>query len=211
MRAILARPMAVALAALAVWSPGVKAADEPLEPFGPDWSITENQPCQVWNYGWGDDMGPFNWSGACVDGKASGEGRLTYLGGDGVFEGTMRAGKMHGYGTVTLSGSFRYEGGLRDAARKGDHDLRQRRPLRRRVSRRPVPRARSPVFHRWDRHHLRMARRRARDRFLHNRVGRVRHCRTRDRPRLRPAVPAAHIACPRARGRATRRLRPPAP
>ena len=119
MRAIVARPMAVALAALAVWSTSVKAADEPLEPFGPDWSIVENQPCQVWNYGWGDDMGPFNWSGACVDGKASGEGRLTYLGGKGVFEGTMRAGKMHGYGTVTLSGSFRYEGGLRDGMQHG--------------------------------------------------------------------------------------------
>ena len=111
--------MAAALVAAAVWPAGVRSADAPLLPFGPDWSIAENQPCQVWNYGRSDELGPFVWTGACVDGKASGEGRLTYLGGEGVFEGTMQAGKMQGYGTVTVSGGFRCEGGLRDGLQHG--------------------------------------------------------------------------------------------
>ena len=108
-----------ALAAMTVGPAGARAVDATIEPIGPDWSIAENQPCQVWNYGMGDKLEPFVWSGACVDGKASGEGRLTYQGGDGVFEGTMRAGKMHGYGTVAVANSFRYVGGLRDGVQHG--------------------------------------------------------------------------------------------
>ena len=119
MKALAAGAMAAGLALAAVWPASVQGADATIEPFGPDWSVTENQPCQVWNYGRGDDLGPFVWSGACVDGKASGPGRLTYMGGEGGFEGTMRAGKMHGYGTVTVAGSFRYEGGLRDGLQHG--------------------------------------------------------------------------------------------
>ena len=44
----------------------------PLEPSGPNWSIVENQPCQVWNAGNAGKYEPFTWSGACVNGKASG-------------------------------------------------------------------------------------------------------------------------------------------
>ena len=98
------------LALTAVCSEGARAADATIQPFGPAWSITENQSCQVWNYGRGDKLGPFVWSGACVNGKAAGEGRLTYWGRDDIFEGTMRAGRMRGYGTVTVADSFRYEG-----------------------------------------------------------------------------------------------------
>ena len=91
----------------------------PLEPFGPNWSVTENQPCQVWNYGAGDELEPFTWSGACVDGKASGQGRWTCCGSELVYEGTMQAGKKHGHGTETWEDGDRYEGEWRDGKRHG--------------------------------------------------------------------------------------------
>ena len=90
----------------------------PLQPTGPSWSITENEPCLVWNYG-NRDYEPFTWSGACVDDKASGEGRLAFRGGEGTYEGAMRAGKMHGRGVFQWSNGFRYEGELRDGKQHG--------------------------------------------------------------------------------------------
>ena len=39
-----------------------------LQPFGPAWSMTDNQDCQVWNYGEAE-LEPFTWSGSCIDGK----------------------------------------------------------------------------------------------------------------------------------------------
>ena len=90
----------------------------PLEPVGPSWSIAENEPCLVWNYG-NRDYEPFTWSGACVDDKASGEGRLDFRGGEGVYEGSMQAGKMHGHGVFEWSSGFRYEGELRDGKQHG--------------------------------------------------------------------------------------------
>ena len=90
----------------------------PLEPSGSSWSIAENEPCLVWNYG-NRDYEPFTWSGACVDDKASGEGRLVFRGGEGVYEGPMRAGRMHGRGVFEWSNGFRYEGELRDGKQHG--------------------------------------------------------------------------------------------
>ena len=94
-----------------------RPADSPPR-AGADWSIAENQPCQVWNYG-NRDYEPFTWTGACVEGKASGEGRLVYRGGEGVYEGGMEAGKMHGRGILTWANGFRYEGELRDGKQHG--------------------------------------------------------------------------------------------
>ena len=82
-----------------------------LEPFGPDWSVVENLPCQVWNYG-NRDYEPFTWSGGCVAGKASGEGQLTCRGGAGVYQGGTRVGKMDGSGVLAWADGFRYEGEL---------------------------------------------------------------------------------------------------
>lgn len=84
-------------------------AGAPLHPFGPDWSVIDNQDCQVWNYGEAE-LEPFTWSGACVDGKASGEGRLTFLHGDYIYEGTMSAGMLDGDGTIVSSEGYRYQG-----------------------------------------------------------------------------------------------------
>ena len=73
-----------------------------LEPFGPDWSIAGERPCQVWNHG-NRDYEPFTWFGACDEGRATGEGRLTYRGGEGVYVGAMMAGRLHSY-TLALAG-----------------------------------------------------------------------------------------------------------
>ena len=94
----------------------------PLESFGPNWSIVENQPCQVWNDGKPEEHEPFTWSGACADGKASGEGRLTYSSSKGevVYQGPMHGGKRHGHGIVIRAADgARYEGGWRDGSWDG--------------------------------------------------------------------------------------------
>ncbi len=90
----------------------------PLEPVGPSWSVAENAPCLVWNYG-NRDYEPFTWSGACVDDKASGDGRLVFRGGEGVYEGPMQAGRMHGRGVFKWTNGFRYEGELREGKQHG--------------------------------------------------------------------------------------------
>ena len=100
---------------------GGPGADEaPLEPFGPNWLVTENQPCQVWNPSPepGETM---TWTGACVDGKASGRGRSVWRGSydESTYEGGRQAGKTHGHGTVTWASGSRYEGGWRDGQKHG--------------------------------------------------------------------------------------------
>ena len=85
----------------------------------PYWSITRNQPCTVWNSGYGSILEPITWSGACVDGKASGEGRLAIEGVSAVYSGTMEAGKLHGYGVMTQSTGDRYEGEFHAGHRQG--------------------------------------------------------------------------------------------
>ena len=81
--------------------------------FGPEWLIATNQLCLVHSLDLGDLVAPVAWLGACVDGKASGEGRLSYRDAAYVYEGSVRAGKPHGYGTVTTPDG-RYEGEVRD-------------------------------------------------------------------------------------------------
>lgn len=87
----------------------------PLEPFGPNWSIVENQRCQLYNP-YPKPGATITWSGDCVDGKASGEGRVVWRGGYGeiVYEGGYRDGKRHGHGTATWPNGTRYEGEFRD-------------------------------------------------------------------------------------------------
>ena len=86
-----------------------------LEPFGPNWIMAENQPCQRSN----PNPTPgetYTWSGECVDGKVSGKGRGVWHlpdGGESVYEGSMRDGKKHGRGTFTSYGA-RSEGEWRD-------------------------------------------------------------------------------------------------
>ena len=82
------RYMAIAMLTVATTSYAV-------EPFGLDWLIVENQPCQVHNPNpLSDEL--VTWSGGCVDGKASGEGRLIWRSsaGENVYEGEFRNGEM---------------------------------------------------------------------------------------------------------------------
>ena len=90
------------------------------EPFGPNWTIAANQPCQVHN-SFPTAGETVIWSGGCVDGKASGQGRLVWRGsyGEDVYVGGMRDGKEHGHGTYTFAEGGRYEGELRDGMRHG--------------------------------------------------------------------------------------------
>ena len=92
--------------------------------FEPNWIVADNQPCQVHN--------PFpvpgetiTWSGGCVNGKASGKGRLFWRNkhGTGSQEGEYREGKRHGRGVAIWSGGGRYEGDYRDDKRHGHGTL----------------------------------------------------------------------------------------
>ncbi len=107
-------------------TPSTPAPDTPAspQPSGASWSIAENQLCEVWNYG-NTDYEPLTWSGACTDGKASGSGRLVFRGGEGVYDGAMRNGKMHGRGVLDWANGFRYEGELRGGKQHGHGTLTQ--------------------------------------------------------------------------------------
>ena len=91
---------------------------------GPSWSIAENQPCEVWNYG-NMDYEPLTWSGPCMNGKAAGSGRLVFRNGEGVYDGAMQGGKLHGRGVLDWTNGFRYEGELRDGKQHGQGTLTQ--------------------------------------------------------------------------------------
>lgn len=62
---------------------------------------------------------PFTWSGACVAGMASGQGTLTFLGGKGVYAGGMRAGKLHGFGSMRNPKGTVSEGSYAEDKRRG--------------------------------------------------------------------------------------------
>ncbi len=91
-----------------------------MEPFGPNWVVAENQPCQQFDRSLKPGKTPsytYTWSGGCVDGKLSGKGRWViqfHSGYQKVYEGSMRAGKHHGQGTMTLSDGDRYVGEWRN-------------------------------------------------------------------------------------------------
>ncbi len=77
-----------------------------------EWILDGKAKCKVWNI----DPRPnetVSWSGACVDGYASGTGTNTwYQDGKEVerYEGVMFKGRPHGKGSVTWANGARYEG-----------------------------------------------------------------------------------------------------
>ena len=103
----------------------------PLEAFGPDWVIVENQPCQLWTR---SSARSYTWSGACVDGKVSGEGRLAIFGDEGSYrssyEGSMAAGKRHGHGTSPSAATATRVSTATASSTDTDFHLGRRRPLR---------------------------------------------------------------------------------
>ena len=92
----------------------------PLDPLGPNWIVAENRACQIYkpNLKSGDAV---TWSGACVDGKASGEGRFTWRGnhGENVYQGEFHEGRLHGRGVYRWAVGACYDGELRDGRQHG--------------------------------------------------------------------------------------------
>ena len=87
---------------------------------GPIWLTAQNQPCKVWNpYPKAGET--LTWSGACVEGKASGRGRQVWRSSneESVYEGELRNGKHHGRGTITYANGHTYEGEWRNDKRHG--------------------------------------------------------------------------------------------
>ena len=97
-----------------------EASAAPLKPFGPNWIVVENQRCQVYSP-YFEPAETIIWTGACVDDKGSGHGRLVWRNshGEGVYQGELRAGKGTGYGTSVWPNGDRYEGEWRDSELSG--------------------------------------------------------------------------------------------
>ena len=91
------------------------ASVAPLMPFGPNWIVVENQPCQIYK-AFPEPGESVTWTGACVEDKGSGYGRLVWRGdyGEVIYEGELRAGKVTGYGTNIWPNGDRYEGEWQD-------------------------------------------------------------------------------------------------
>ena len=98
----------------------LEEAQENPKPFGPNWIVVENQPCQIHK----PSPKPgetATWTGACVDGKGSGHGRSVWRGdyGEQTYEGERRDGKKHGQGTKIWNKFTRYKGEWREGKRHG--------------------------------------------------------------------------------------------
>ena len=90
------------------------------KPFGPNWTIVKNQPCQV--FSWVPEPGEtVTWSGGCERSKATGVGVAVWRGSNGVrtLEGEFRDGKANGFGTAVWPNGNRYEGDWRDSKLHG--------------------------------------------------------------------------------------------
>lgn len=106
------------LAAIAVLMPGSVMADEVR------WQRTANNGCLVWDALPQRDE-TVTWSGACIDGKASGPGtevfryRVAGVWKEERYVGDMQGGKLHGRGTLYYDNGDRYEGPYVEAKRVG--------------------------------------------------------------------------------------------
>jgi MORN repeat len=89
-----------------------KAGAQTNKALPPDWIATANQPCKVWNALPQPDQS-VTWSGACVDGFASGKGTLRWMENgkpDLQYDGEYKDGKRNGPGVVTTADGFSVEG-----------------------------------------------------------------------------------------------------
>ena len=118
-----------------------------LKPLGPNWLIAKDQPCQVYNR-YSRPGETVTWSGACMDGKATGNGKAVWQSADGDstydgkfragkpdgfgiqrwaagthYKGQWRAGRLHGYGTFKYPGGASYNGEFRDDKPHGNGTL----------------------------------------------------------------------------------------
>lgn len=107
----------IILAGLALSSTPVLAKDF--------WVKAQGSGCQVWSDEAMDAKEVMTWSGACKDGKASGDGKLTWTKGGqpaGSYEGFMSGGKLNGQGLLRLNvkgGISQLEGTFKDGDVEG--------------------------------------------------------------------------------------------
>ena len=77
--------------------------------------------CEVWNP-MPQPHETVYWSGECTDGRAQGQGVLTWLLSGkpyGVYVGEMKDGKQHGHGTYNFADGSSYVGDFRDGRPNG--------------------------------------------------------------------------------------------
>ena len=65
-----------------------------------------------------------DWSGACRDGQAHGEGTTRAADGSATYAGHAKGGRPHGFGTVTTAGGGYYQGGFRHGVHHGEATIR---------------------------------------------------------------------------------------
>ena len=90
------------------------------KPLEPDW-ITDKNGCRVWN-GNPQPNETITWSGACLNGVASGLGVLqSYLNGKprDRYEGELRDGRNNGHGVYVWANGDRYDGEWKDGQSYG--------------------------------------------------------------------------------------------
>jgi hypothetical protein len=90
------------------------------------WVDLANMPgCSVWNDNPQEDERAV-WTGDCTDGRASGEGTLTWLymvDGEprqALYQGTYKDGREHGYGVFNWPGGDFYDGMWKDGRLHGE-------------------------------------------------------------------------------------------
>lgn len=120
MRAWSAFPLLIALIAGAAAAQLVLAV-----PGQSGWSRTDRG-CYVWNP-LGQEDEAVTWTGACVNERASGEGKLVWLHQGrptSVYVGAMELGRLNGPGVFTFPNGDVYEGVYRDDVLNGPGELR---------------------------------------------------------------------------------------
>ena len=115
----MAKFLVVLVAALMAWGSTAQAEEHGR------WQELENNPsCSVWN-AYPQSNETVTWSGACVNGKAEGDGREVWRHlEDGewkedVYEGELKDGKWHGHGVYEWADGGRYEGDWKDGMKHG--------------------------------------------------------------------------------------------
>ena len=82
------------------------------------WVTDPNTGCEIWT----DSADAASWNGACVGGKASGNGIITYKKNGKLFstyKGEVEDGKLNGLGVYLWASGSRYEGQCKDDKRNG--------------------------------------------------------------------------------------------
>jgi hypothetical protein len=96
----------------------------PVVAYGGGWRPTVNKDCRVWDAMPQPDE-TVTWSGACLDGKASGRGSEVFrfrehgVSKEERYDGEMRGGMLHGRGTLAYDNGDRFDGSFVAGERVG--------------------------------------------------------------------------------------------